>query len=629
MTLVAAACVALALTADWRILAAELAVGLAIVARARLWRPMLGYWRGVAGIVVLLPLVYSAVRPSASKWWIFGLDGFVFGGTIALRLLGFVTAFGLLLAGTPRRSLVQAAGRLNRDLGVLLAMTLAVIPVLRRQFDATLDAQRARGLRVSGSWVGRLRGSVSVLVPVVVTALVRARDMAMLLYVRGPRPDGGGPGARASGLGVRYQHADAPALAGVDLDSPPGRRAWVTGGSGSGKTTLLLTIAGVVPTVLPARIEGSIDADGDLGLCLADATVHLFGTAFDEVAWPLARAGLDEAEVASRVGAALARQGVAHLADRDLDTLSGGEARRVGLAAALVCAPRLVILDDPFAALDADGAASLRAMTADLAGGGASVLVAVRDGAVPPGDVRLHLVDGRPGTPAQRPVLPRSSPRQPGVTLLALRGVTHRFPAGGVHDVDLAVRAGEVVALVGPNGAGKSTLLKVVAGLLPAQAGGIEIGGADASGRQPFELAGDVGLVLQNPDDQLCRRTVADEVAWGLRLRGAAAPEADARAAAALDELGLAALAGTHPHDAPSSVRQLIAVAGALAGRPRLLLLDEPTSALDADGSARLVAAVSRRVADGCGVLVATHDQGLVDAVADRVVRLASGRVIG
>lgn len=100
---------------------------LLLAAALRRLRAVLAYWRPVLVIALSLPLVYAWARPGASRWWIFGADGLEQGGVIAIRLLGFVTAFALLLATTPTRTLVQAAGRLNRDLGVMLALTLRCV----------------------------------------------------------------------------------------------------------------------------------------------------------------------------------------------------------------------------------------------------------------------------------------------------------------------------------------------------------------------------------------------------------------------------------------------------------------------------------------------------------------------
>ena len=592
---------------------------LLLAAALRRLRAVLAYWRPVLVIALSLPLVYAWARPGASRWWIFGADGLEQGGVIAIRLLGFVTAFALLLATTPTRTLVQAAGRLNRDLGVMLALTLAVIPVLRRQLAVTLDAQQSRGLRLTGSWRAKAGAYLAVLIPVVVKALIRARDMATLLSIRTPKPsDAAASGFGASGLSVTHAFAARPAVEEVELDAPAGRQLWVTGGNGSGKSTLLLALAGVVGEVVEARMTGSVTRPARTGLLLAD-DVTLFSTVAEELSFVDPDADL---------APALDRFGLAGMGERQLHTLSGGERKRIALAAALLTEPDGLLLDDPFAALDASGLGLVRAELDAAARRGTATVIAVRDRAqLPPDASELHLIAGRPGVPTPEPDAPTRRPATPGEVVLAVENLTHRYASGGIEGIDLAVRAGESVALVGPNGAGKSTLLKSIAGLLTPDAGRVILLGRDVTDEPVWRRASEVGLLWQNPDDQLCRRTIRDEVAWPLTLRGRTQAEAEASALEALDHLGLTGVADEHPHDTPASVRQLTALAGVLAGHPRLLLLDEPTTTLDAATVGVLLTALNSHLDAGAAALIATHDPRLI-AAATRVVRLEDGVLV-
>lgn len=143
-------------------------------------------WRTVAMVSVSLLVVYSwAYQGSATYIWIFGVEGFLAALFIVVRLLVFVSALYLLLLSTGPVALVRWAGDINESLGVMLSLTLGVIPAMQRQVQVTLAAQEARGMRVSGSWLIRFRAYLSVLIPVVVKSLVRAYDMAALLHVRG------------------------------------------------------------------------------------------------------------------------------------------------------------------------------------------------------------------------------------------------------------------------------------------------------------------------------------------------------------------------------------------------------------------------------------------------------------
>jgi len=210
---------------------------------------------------------------------------------------------------------------------------------------------------------------------------------------------------------------------------------------------------------------------------------------------------------------------------------------------------------------------------------------------------------------------------------IELRGVQVTFPkdAGGdplvaLQDIDLTVEPGQIVALIGPNGSGKSTLLRVVAGLLPPDAGTVAIDGQAIDGPDPR-----VGLVFQEPR-LLPWRTTASNVAYPLELAGMRATERDARVAALLETVGLESAAAQRPSQLSGGMRQRAALARTLALEPEVLLLDEPFSALDELTRERLnleLLALTARTRTT--VLVVTHSVQEAIFLADRVVVLSGG----
>lgn len=197
-------------------------------------------------------------------------------------------------------------------------------------------------------------------------------------------------------------------------------------------------------------------------------------------------------------------------------------------------------------------------------------------------------------------------------------------------DVDLTVAEGEVLAVLGPNGAGKSTLLRVLAGLLPPDGGAVTVGGEawDGEGVHLPPHRRSVGMVFQ---DHLLfpHLSVADNVAFGPRARGAGRAAARGAAVGWLDRVGLAGLADRRPGELSGGQAQRAALARALVGDPRVLLLDEPLSALDARTRLTVRAELGRHLAGypGCAVLV-THDPVDAMALAGRVMVLEEGRVV-
>ena len=220
-----------------------------------------------------------------------------------------------------------------------------------------------------------------------------------------------------------------------------------------------------------------------------------------------------------------------------------------------------------------------------------------------------------------------------GAGRIELRDVRVSFSAGrgrerlvALEGLDLAIRAGEIVALIGPNGSGKSTLLRVVAGLLPTDRGGVELDGVAVTAPSAR-----VGLVFQEPR-LLPWRTTAANIAYPLELAGVPRPARDERVAALLDTVGLqAAAAGQVPSQLSGGQRQRAALARTLALEPSVLLLDEPFSALDELTRERLnleLLAIHARTPTT--IVVVTHSVQEAIFLADRVVVLSErpGRVV-
>ncbi|MDN4482924.1 ABC transporter ATP-binding protein [Demequina lignilytica] len=201
-----------------------------------------------------------------------------------------------------------------------------------------------------------------------------------------------------------------------------------------------------------------------------------------------------------------------------------------------------------------------------------------------------------------------------------------RPPVEAVRGVSLEIARGEIVALLGPSGCGKSSLLSAVVGVAPPSAGEIRWDGEDLT-RVPVHRRG-FGMVFQ--DGQLFpHRTVAGNVAFGLEMARVPRAERDARVAGLLETVGLAGLGERAVSELSGGQRQRVALARSLAPSPRLLALDEPLSSLDADLRARLGEEVRQILrATGTTGLLVTHDAEEASAIADRVLRMADGRLV-
>lgn len=216
--------------------------------------------------------------------------------------------------------------------------------------------------------------------------------------------------------------------------------------------------------------------------------------------------------------------------------------------------------------------------------------------------------------------------------ILALEGVHYAYRGGvaALRGLDLEVPAGCRVAVLGANGAGKTTALLHLNGSLRPSGGAVRIDGApacyDRAGLRVWRTT--VGLVLQDPDDQLFAGTVFEDVSFGPMNLGLGEDEVRRRVEAALAEMDMGELAGRPIHMLSHGQRRRAALSGVLAMRPRALVLDEPTAGLDAEGARGLLASLDRLVAAGRSVVYSTHDADLAYAWSDRVVIIEDGATI-
>jgi cobalt/nickel transport system ATP-binding protein len=209
--------------------------------------------------------------------------------------------------------------------------------------------------------------------------------------------------------------------------------------------------------------------------------------------------------------------------------------------------------------------------------------------------------------------------------LLRIERLSYRYPDGtrALEDVSLEVARGERVALLGANGAGKSTLLWHLNGLLLSD-GAVRLDGEPIAKSGLREVRRRVGLVFQNPDDQLFCATVLEDAAFGPSNLGLPEEEALRRARGCLAAVGLSGVAGRSAHHVSLGERKRAAIAAVLAMEPEVLALDEPTANLDPRGR-REIAALLKGI--GRTQVIATHDLGFAADLCGRAVVLAGGKV--
>jgi energy-coupling factor transport system ATP-binding protein len=444
----------------------------------------------------------------------------------------------------------------------------------------------------------------------------------------------------------------------------------LAGPSGAGKSTLLRALAGVLLTADAGELSGEVlvggrppgTRAGQAALLLqdpADATVA--ATVGRDVAFGPENLALHRPEIWDRVRKSLAAVGFPYGEDHLTGRLSGGEGQRLALAGSLALGPDLVLLDEPTAMLDPAAADEVRRAVLDVVGGATLVVVEhhlepwlglvdrivvlsaagsiIADGS--PADVMTREAENLaaqgvwvPGLPSPdpMPISPdlagrgvRSGPEPSGEPLLRADELS---VAGRLAPVTATFRAGRVTAVRARSGGGKSTLLAALAGLLPPGSGRVAATAAlsrglsaDPAGWRSPELAARVGWVAQHPERGFVARTVRMEV-----LAGAREPSAAHRADALLSAFGLRP--GDDPYRLSGGEQRRLALAAALVQAPDLLLFDEPTLGQDRNTWAAVCGALAAARDAGAGIVVATHDDLLVDRLEAAPLELTPAHAV-
>jgi len=556
----------------------------------------------------------------------------------ALPIAGMILAFGIINAWVDvARGFVRLArGGPLQGLARTLVVAWAALPALADAVSSVRLAFRLRGERFGPR----------ALVPVLERTLEHAGRVAAALELRGFGSRAAHePGRTAAPVLIRdAQFRIGDAQVDVSGFAPPGGSvAVITGPTGSGKSTILRGIAGLLSHVDGGEITGTLHVAGtDRATTPPRDTARLIGVVLqnpraafattrvrDEISLALELRGVATSDARAWVLDIAERIGVSALLDRNLSTLSAGEATLVAIAAAVVEHPALLLVDEPLADLDTAARGRVIAVLNALAReAGFCVIVAEHraEPLVPVADSWWTINDGAL-VPAIAPSAPshsvdaRSTPADPvnqAPVLTAANLAVHREGKPLVRSASLTLHRGEVVALVGPNGAGKSSLLVALA----LGEGTLGEGAADG---------GRVALVPDASDDLFTRDTVAAELRAAERRRsrrkngGQRTPGAATAHLARLRGDVRIPIGHEHPRDLSAGERRILAIALQTMDDPQVLLIDEPTRGLDP--AARIaVSAALRAAADaGAAVLIATHDIGFAHGLGARILPMRDG----
>ena len=411
-----------------------------------------------------------------------------------------------------------------------------------------------------------------------------------------------------------------------------------------------------------------------------------------EVAFGPENFSVERDEMGRRVERVLGRVRLEGFDGRQPATLSGGQKQRLAIASVLAIEPRVLCLDEPTTDLDPVGKLGIFEIARELKERDdvtlivveheteetldADRIVVLREGSVvadrpareilrdvrlleesrvmPPGVARFFHEMGfwqaqlpltpteglgefrrrgwRVDTEKHKELVAEDADREKGYggPLVEVEGLSHRYPNGVVAlgGVDLTVRRGEFLAVLGQNGSGKTTLVKHFNGLLEPTEGSVKVEGEETGEQGIRKLGQTVGYVFQNPDHQIFSDTVAEEVAFGPKIRGMEDEDVSERVKEALAAVGLEGYEKEDPFGLTKGERQRVAVASVLAVRPEVLILDEPTTGLDYAEQRSMMDLVQRLNEAGSTIIVVTHTMWVVAEYAHRAVVVRDGGVV-
>jgi energy-coupling factor transporter ATP-binding protein EcfA2 len=438
-------------------------------------------------------------------------------------------------------------------------------------------------------------------------------------------------------------------LKSVDLQLNQGEILTITGPTGSGKSTLAKCLCGFIPRSIKGDFSGALLIDGtdtsELSVTEISKQVSLVQQdpesqictlkVVDEVAFGPENYGLKTDSIASIIDLALSEVDATHLRSRPTFAISGGEKQRVAIASVLSCQPNYIILDEPSSSLDPKGIFSVRRILSGLKARGVGVICIEHNlnAFVPISDRVLVLSDGKLSDWKPPKVVQEVESHIPSVNkencLLLMKNANFSYGRNKtIHNIDVGIHEGEIIALMGENGSGKTTLVSLLGGLLAPQSGEIFIGDTRIQQIERNGITKMISVVFQNPNHQIFERSVWKEQILTIDILGCLTNEYLERAGTLLEAAGLNTFRERNPFSLSHGQKRRLNVSSTSVHSPQILLFDEPFIGQDVDGRSFIQRIVVEAASSGGASLVVTHDSDFARYHCNRVIFMENGSIL-
>ena len=475
----------------------------------------------------------------------------------------------------------------------------------------------------------------------------------------------------------KYKASKDLVLKNINLTINQGEFLGIMGPTGAGKSTLCSAINGLIPLRTRGFISGTVESLGILtktakmtdlgtriGLVFQDPEAQfIMMTVEDEIAIGLETLCLSREEIKERIEWALDLVGLTGYENKSPDELSGGQKQRIAIASIMAMRPELLILDEPTSDLDPLGKYEIFTILEDIRRQFNLTIILVSHDTkkifefcgrvilLDKGEIKFDGISSQLTNnseildnfgifnpfkiseelvvPELKSFKPTNMSKQP---LIKISGISYTYPnqTQALKNISLTINQGDFIAIIGKNGSGKTTLIKHINGLLKPQEGVVELNNQPITSLSISDISQTIGYCYQNPDHQLFKNTIRDEIEYGLKNLKFPKDEIEERYSEIIQLLDLQRFEEEYESTfyLSKGIRQRLALASVLVLKPEILIIDEPTTGQDFQMIKEFMKILQDLHSKNHTIIIVTHDPYVIMKYSKEVIVLDEGMLI-